>query len=88
MHWGVCRFDCAASVKQAHMLDELDAANVQVVLCISVQNCLAVYTVRCDAGVPIQLRAAPNKRQKLVIIQSPHPMRACWLQPAAFNQGL
>lgn len=70
------------------MLDELDTAYVEVVLCIGVQYCLTVYAAGRDALMSNQLRTAPNKGQKLVVVQAPNPMGACWFQPAACKQGL
>ena len=70
------------------MLDKLDTAYVEVVLCIAVQYCLIVYAAGRDAWMSIQLGTAPDEGQKLIVIQAPDPMRACWLQPTASNQGL
>ena len=67
---------------QAYLLDKLDTAKVEVVLCIGVQYCLTVYAARCDTCVSIQLGTAPDEGQELVVIQAPHPMRACGFQPA------
>ena len=39
----------------AYMLDEFDAAKVEVVLCICFQHCLVVYAVGSNACVAIQL---------------------------------
>lgn len=70
------------------MLDKLDTAHVEVVLCVGVQYCLTVYAAGRDAWMSNELGTTPDEGQELVIVQAPNPMGACWFQPAARKQGL
>ena len=70
------------------MLDKLDTAYVEVVLCIRIQYCLTVNAAGCNAWMSIQLGTAPDEGHKLIVVQAPNPVGACWFQPAACNQGL
>lgn len=65
----------------AHLLDEAHAAQVHVVGRAGIEHLLAVDGARPDEGVVHQLRRAPDKGQELIIVQSPHPVRACRLKP-------
>ena len=78
----VPRMAMLPSGMQAYMLDKLDTAEIEVVLCIGIKYCLTVYAAWCDTWVSVQLGTAPDEGQKLVVIQAPNPMRACGFQPA------
>lgn len=60
------------------MLDKLDTAYIEVVLSICVQYCLTVYAAGHDAWMSIQLGTAPDEGHKLIVIQAPNSVRACW----------
>ena len=66
----------------AHLLDEGDGSQVEVVRRSLAQDRLLVDGGRREGGVLSQLGGAPEEGQALVVVQPPHAMRACWLQPA------
>ena len=65
-----------------YVLDELDAAQVQVFGGVGRQQVGRVDAHGLDGGVAGQLGAAPQEGQELVVVQAPHPVRARRLQPA------
>ena len=67
---------------RACLSDEGDGSKVQVIGRGFAQNGLPVDAVGRKRCVIAQLRGAPHEGQALVVIQAPHSMGPCWLQPA------
>jgi hypothetical protein len=82
-HCCTCTHSYIMHQPATHVLDELDAAQVQVVGRVGGQQVGRVDAHRLDGGVACQLGAAPQEGQELVVVQAPHAVRARRLQPAA-----
>ena len=65
-----------------HMAHKPHGRQVQVVRRARLQHLGGEDGARAEVRVADQLRGAPHERQKLVVVQAPHAVRARRLQPA------